>query len=157
EQLADEQDVAPLSAPNLDPYKIEIPKDGPLVYEFEVEVRPDFDLPNYKGLRIKRPVREFTDADVLEEERKLLAPYSKLVPKPEGNAQLGDVLVVDMATQVGGRVLNVLKELKMRVEARMVFHDGVAERFCEQVKGCKVGDVRTVDVNVSEVASDANL
>lgn len=157
EQLADENDVAPLSAPNLDPLKIEIPKEGPLVYEFEVEVRPDFDLPNYKGLRIKRPVREFTDGDVLEEERKLLAPYSKLVPKPQGDAQLGDVLVVDMATQVGGNVLNELKELKMRVESRMVFRDGVAERFYEQVKGCKAGDVRTVDVSVSEVASDAAL
>ena len=26
---------------------------GPLVYEFEVEVRPQFDLPNYKGLKLQ--------------------------------------------------------------------------------------------------------
>jgi len=49
EQLAEEHDVAPLSTPNLDPSKIVIPADGPMVYEFEVEVRPQFDLPNYKG------------------------------------------------------------------------------------------------------------
>src|SRR5580704_14101480 len=42
EQLAEEHDVAPLSAPNIDPTKIEIPKEGPFVYEFEVEVRPQF-------------------------------------------------------------------------------------------------------------------
>src|SRR5262245_7929553 len=62
EQLADEQDVAPLTAPNIDPTKIEIHDDGPLIYEFEVEVRPQFDLPNYKGLKIKRPIRTFSDA-----------------------------------------------------------------------------------------------
>ena len=54
EQLAEEHDIAPLSHPDLDPAAIEMPRQGPLVYEFEVEVRPQFDLPNYKGLKIKR-------------------------------------------------------------------------------------------------------
>src|SRR5438105_5051723 len=40
EQLAEDHDIAPLSSPNIDPLKIELPPDGPLIYEFEVEVRP---------------------------------------------------------------------------------------------------------------------
>ena len=60
EQLAEDHDVAPLAAPDIDPSKIEIPKEGPLIYEFDVEVRPQFDLPNYKGLKLKRPVKTFT-------------------------------------------------------------------------------------------------
>src|SRR5436309_7299122 len=56
EQLAEEQDIAPLAPPDLDPGKIEIPEAGPMVYEFEVEVRPEFKLPDYKGLKLKRPV-----------------------------------------------------------------------------------------------------
>src|SRR2546429_3747602 len=99
EQLAEEHDVAPLSPPNIDPAKIEIPKEGPFIYEFEVEVRPQFDLPNYKGLKLKRPVKTFTDVDVTAEERRLLAPYGSMVPKPEGNAQIGDYLVTDMSTR----------------------------------------------------------
>src|SRR5476651_211922 len=39
EQLAEEHDVAPLSAPNLNPTKINIPDKGDFVYEFDVEVR----------------------------------------------------------------------------------------------------------------------
>src|ERR1019366_3801359 len=62
EQLADEFDVAPLSAPNLNTGALEIPEKEDFVYEFEVEVRPHFDLPEYKGLKLKKPVREFTDA-----------------------------------------------------------------------------------------------
>src|SRR5436190_13963541 len=37
EQLADEQRVSPLSPPDLDPYAIAIPKEGPFVYEFDIE------------------------------------------------------------------------------------------------------------------------
>src|SRR5260370_9712750 len=59
EQLADEHDIAPLSPPNLNPNTIDIPKEGPFIYEFDVEVRPQFDLPNYKGLALKRPVKTF--------------------------------------------------------------------------------------------------
>src|SRR5689334_22616800 len=69
EQLAEEQDIAPLAPPELDPAKIVIPKEGPMVYEFEVEVRPQFELPNYKGLKLKRPVQTFSDADVTKEKR----------------------------------------------------------------------------------------
>ena len=35
-----------------------------MTFEFDIEVRPQFDLPDWKGLKIDRPVREFTDADV---------------------------------------------------------------------------------------------
>src|SRR3954471_16440074 len=97
EQLADEQDIAPLAPPDLDPGKIVIPKEGPLVYEFEVEVRPQFQLPNYKGLKLQRPVQTFSDQDVAKEKRRLLEPYGQLVPK-EGNdpkAELGDLVNCD--------------------------------------------------------------
>lgn len=157
EQLADEHDVAPLSMPNLDPLKIEIPKEGPLVYEFDVEVRPEFDLPDYKGLKLRRPVRTFTDADVEAEERRLLAPYGQLVPKPEGHAQVGDYLIADIETRDGGRVISELKEVKFRIEPRLAFKDAVAETFGEQVKDASAGDTRTVDITLSESAADPNL
>ena len=49
QQLAEDHDIAPLSQPDLDPATIEMPHQGPLVYEFEVEVRPQFDLPELQG------------------------------------------------------------------------------------------------------------
>jgi trigger factor len=49
QQLGDDHDIAPLSQPNLDPAEIELPEEGPLVYEFEVETRPQFDSPPIGG------------------------------------------------------------------------------------------------------------
>jgi trigger factor len=157
EQLATEQDVAPLSPPDLDPRKIEIPKEGPLVYEFDVEVRPQFDLPDYKGLKLKRPVKTFTDADVEEEERRILARFGQLVPKPDGVAGLGDYVVVDLVTRQGDRLVGQIKELTARVEPRLAFKDGVAERFADQMKDARAGDTRTIDITLSENAADASL
>ena len=38
--------------------------------KFDVAVRPQFDLPEYKGLTLKRPVKTCTDEDVEKEEQK---------------------------------------------------------------------------------------
>src|SRR5215471_8435469 len=157
EQLAEDHEIAPLSQPNFDPFKVEIPKDGPLVYEFEVEVRPEFDLPNYKGLHIKRPVHTFTEAEVAEEKRRILTPYAQIVPKPEGKAQIGDVIVADGQSKDGDRVLGTFNELTIRVEKRLAFKDGVAEKFGEQIQGANAGDKKTVDITMSTTVSDASL
>jgi len=157
EQLAEEHDVAPLAAPNIDPANIELPKEGPLVYEFEVEVRPEFDLPNYKGLRIRRPVHTFTEEEVEAEERRILIPYGQVVPKPEGDAQVGDILVADVTTRDGDRVINTIKEATFRIDKQLAFRDGMAEKFGEQVKGAKTGDRKQVDIQLSTAVADATL
>jgi trigger factor len=157
EQLAEENDVAPLSAPDIRPDAIDIPKDGPMVYEFEVEVRPQFDLPNYRGLRLRRPVRDFTDEDVAVEQKRILAPYGQLVPKPEGGAELGDYLTADMTTRAGDRVIGTVKEATFRVDPRLAFKDGVAERFGEQVKGARASDSRVVDITMADSVADPGL
>jgi trigger factor len=158
EQLAEDHDVAPLSAPDIDPSKIEIPKEGPMVYEFDVEVRPQFDLPNYKGLKLKRPVKTFTDDDVAREQRRLLEPYGQLVPKPEpASAELGDLVIADIVTRDGDRLIGEMKETQIRVEPRLVFKDGVAAKFGDQIKGAKAGDKRTVDIKLSDAAADPGL
>ncbi|MBV9124895.1 MAG: trigger factor, partial [Planctomycetes bacterium] len=157
EQLAEEHKVAPLSVPDLDPTKVVIPEDGPLIYEFDVEVRPEFDLPNYKGLKLRRPVRTFNDQDVEEEERRILGRVGQLVPKPEGNAQVGDYLICDIHTHDGGRTISDLKEVKLRIEPRLAFKDAVVENFGAQMKGAHAGQTRSLELTLSESSADPGL
>src|SRR5258708_38352682 len=49
-QVTDEQKLAAISEPDLDPTAVELPEEGPLTFEFDIEVRPGFDLPKWKGL-----------------------------------------------------------------------------------------------------------
>jgi trigger factor len=157
EQLAEDHDIAPLSTPEIDPDTIFIPQEGPFIYEFDVEVRPEFDLPNYKGLKLKRPVRTFSDTDVAKEERRILSRYGQMVPKEDGAAEVEDYLTVDMETRIGGRVIGTMKEVVLRVDDQLVFKDGIAERFGEQTRGAKAGDQREIDITLSDAAASPEL
>jgi trigger factor len=157
QQLAEDHDIAPLSAPDIDPGNIELPRQGPLVYEFEVEVRPHFDLPNYKGLKLRRPVHTFSDEEVAGEERRLLTPYGQIVPKTEGDAQVGDLVVVDAVIKADDREIGKMNEATFRVNKQLAFKDGLADNFAEQVKGAKAGDVRDIDIKLSSAVADPSL
>lgn len=157
EQLAEDFDVAPLSPPDIDPRKLDIPDQGPFIYEFEVEVRPTFDLPDYKGLKLKRPVHTYTDDEVVTEEKRILSRYGSLVPKPEGKAEVGDYLTVDMTTRLGDRVIGNAKEMTLRVDDRIAFKDAVAHDLAKQVAGAGAGDTRVVDITMTDGVAQEEL
>jgi trigger factor len=152
EQL-EEYDIAPISAPDIDPEKIEIPEKGPLVYEFEVEVRPQFDLPPYRGLKLRRPTKTFTEADVAEARRRLLAPHGQIVPKEKGAVELGDVIVADVTFKFGDRVLNRAEEAQIVVEKELAFKDALVKDFGAKMQGAKAGDSRTLALEMSSAAA----
>jgi trigger factor len=157
EQLADDFDVAPLSPPDINPDKLDIPDKGDFVYEFDVEVRPQFELPTYKGLKLKRPTQIFTDDDVAKEQNRILSRYGQLVPKPEGNAQVGDFLICDMTTHFGVEIIGTAKEITIRIEDTVAFRDGVANRFGEQTVGASAGDKKTVEIAMTDAVAVEKL
>jgi trigger factor len=157
EQLGEENDVAPLSPPNIDPTKIDLPEQGPLVYEFEVEVRPTFDLPDYKGLNLKRPIHTFTEAEIEEQEHRIVAPHGQVVPKPEGDAKIGDYLVADVVFKDDDQTISELKETTLRVEKILAFNDGFIRNFADQVKGAKAGQTKTAEVNLLKSSARPEL
>ncbi len=157
EQLAEDHDIAPLSAPDIDPANIELPRQGAARLRVRgrgpAAVRPA----QLQGSEAAPSVHTFTDDEVAQEERRLLTPYGQVVPKPEGDAQLGDLLVADMVVRDGDRQIGKLDEVTFRVNKQLAFKDGVAENFAEQVKGAKAGDTREVDIMLSSAAADADL
>jgi trigger factor len=159
EQLADEQDIAPLSPPELDPNAIEIPDEGDFIYEFDIEVRPEFDLPEYKGLKLRRPVHTFNDTEIAREKKRLLEPYGQLAPK-EGESptvELDDHVTADVVMMLGDRELNRLEEVRFKVEKQLALNDGIAPDFGEKMKGARPGDVRIVNIILSQEISQPAL
>jgi trigger factor len=158
QQMAEDHQIAPLSAPNIDPFKIEMPEQGqPLIYEFEVEVRPEFDLPPYKGLKLKKPIHTFTEEEITDQQRRLLSPYGQIVPKTDGKADIGDIVTAELTIKDGERVIRTVEESPFRIEKQFAFKDGVIENFGDALSGAGPGDRREVDIKISQLASDAAL
>ena len=63
-QVSEDQGFASISEPDFDIDSVILPDEGPMTFEFDVEVRPEFDVPDWKGLSLERPVREVTAAEV---------------------------------------------------------------------------------------------
>jgi len=157
EKLADEQTIAPLSPPEFDPTLLNIPKEGPFIYEFDIEVRPEFELPDYKGMKIRRPIHTHTPQEVEDEKKRLLEPYGQLIPKEPPVAELYDTITADVSISFRGKELNKLQEVRVKVEPQLALSDGVAEDFGEKMKGAKPDDVRSVDITLSQESNAEQL
>lgn len=148
EQISEDQNLDPINEPNLDLDSIEVPDEGDFEYEFDVEVRPEFDLPEYKGLEIERPTREITDADVEAYTQEFLEQYGQLEPV-DAPARAGDFVVVQLTVTHDGRTLKEFDEITLRVRRVLRFQDAELEGFDELMIGAAADDVREADITVS--------
>jgi trigger factor len=155
-QISEEQEFAAIGEPDFDVDAIELPDEGPMTYEFDLEVRPDFDLPQWKGLLIERPVHEFTDKDVEQALKDLLARAGKLVPH-DGPAEAGDYISTGLTFTHGGNVLSASKEELIRIRPVLTFRDGRIEGFDELMKGVRAGETRVGEARLSDDAPNEAL
>lgn len=154
-QVSDESGLSPISEPDFDPLKVMLPDDGPMTFEFDIEVRPEFDLPNWKGLKVDRPQREFTDADVDAQLSNVLAAQGQLTPF-DGAASSGDFVTLKVTARNGDEVLSEETHDGICVRKTLSFRDAKIENFDKLITGAKAGDRRTAEVTVSDdVANEA--
>ena len=156
EQLAEDHDLEPINEPNLDVDMIEIPEEGDFEYEFDVEVRPEFDLPDYKGLTIDRPVREVTDEDVDAYLQQFLLQYAHFHDH-DGPAETGDTVVVDLAFTHGGETVRTIEEAMLELRSLLRFQDAELEGFDELMAGVAAGEERTGEITVAAEADNVAM
>jgi trigger factor len=157
EQVDEEYKLNPISQPQLDVEAIAIPDDGPMQFEMDVEVQPDFSLPNYSGLTVKRYKAEITDVAVEAQVKSFLERYAQLVPKLGAAAEIGDYVTADLRFHMGGIVLNEVKEIQFRLQPELRFQDGRVPDLAGALVGAKPGDVRDADAEVGMSSPDPAL
>lgn len=153
EQVGEEKKIEPLSEPDIDMQAIELPEDGDFIYEFDVEVRPEFDLPEYKNLQINQPAKVFNDKDVDKSIEDFRKRFGKTVTK-DGGVERGDTIIADVRFLDGKEVLREFEELTIRVDDDLYFRDGHIKKFADSLKGAKAGDSRDLKVTLSDSLQD---
>lgn len=156
EQLTEQHKLDPINEPDLDFDNLEIPDEGPFEYSFEVEVRPEFALPDWKSLTIKRPSRDISEEDVTNYREDYLGQYGQL-QEQERAVQAGDYLNVELTISHNGKELRHIEGITLAVRPKLQFTDGVLEGFADLLTGANVGDVREASVRVSEEAPNLEL
>jgi len=155
-QISDDETFSAISEPDLDFQKVEIPDEGDLVYEFNIEVRPEFEIPNWKGLKLERPEYEFTDADLESEIAELGKRYSDLVPVDEAVAQ-GDHIVCNIKTSFKGEQIAFAEEVGIDVNNNLSLADTSIDGFGKLVIGKKAEDKVTAKAEINEFGDNEEL
>lgn len=155
-QVSEEHDFSAISEPDFDYDAIKLPPDGPLTFEFDLEVRPEFDLPEWKGLPIKRASHEFAPAEIDRQVNNVLERYADLV-EHDGPAEAGDFVVCNLTFEQQGRTISKAVEQAIRVRPTLSFVDGKVEGFDKLMIGAKGGDTREAKITLSADARDENL
>jgi trigger factor len=155
-QVSQSGDFAAIGEPDLDFDSVKLPDEGGLTYEFNIEVRPEFELPNWKGLKLERPKHTFSDEEVEQAINEFYAKFSPLVPVAE-KAKLGDYLVLRIvATHEGEEVARVDEET-VQLRNKLICADATIDGFGKLMTGVRAGDRKSTKVKISEFAENEAL
>lgn len=128
--------------------KIEIEDGKPLAFEVEIEVLPEFDLPKFEGITVKRPTFEITDDLVKRELDRLLLNEGRLEPKTKpgkGDYLTGHAVMTDESGEkhydIGDAVIQIPTEDK---NGRGMILGVLVDDLGPQIGSVKVGDTFTV-------------
>lgn len=156
QQLGEDHKLDAINEPDLDVESLVLPDEGDFTYEFDVEVRPEFDLPNYAGLSIRRTVHEITDADVQASLENYLAQFGSLVPQ-EGPAAAGDFILANIRFESEGRELSRATGGEIRIRPTLRFTDAEITGFDRLMEGATAGETREAQAKISVEASKVEM
>ncbi len=138
-----------LRDPDIDFEKVELPAAGPLKFEFEVEVRPEFDLPNLEGIPVEKQKLKVTDEQIDSEIEHLQKWSGIWTPRDGGKVEPDDQIIADVVMKIEG----IEEEQKLNNIEIYVRHNGFVgaipvENLDELLTGAKSGDNKQTTVEV---------
>jgi trigger factor len=133
-RAVEENDVQVLGQPEVDVTELE---DGQhLTFTAEVDVRPQFDLPDYEGLEVTVDDAEVTDAEVEEQVDGLRERFATLTGVDRAAAD-GDFVSMDLSATVDGQAV---EELTAKGLSYQVGSGSLLDGLDEAVTGLSVGE-----------------
>jgi trigger factor len=135
---------------------LKLPESGDFAFTCEVELKPKFDLPELKGIAIKAPQIEVTDAMVDEQFLQRRKIRGRMEPVNDAAAEKDDQLVADVVLAVDGQ--EVKREENVTLNVRPTRLDGVPLlKLDEALTGVRAGETRTADAPIPDDYERADL
>lgn len=132
----EEHKINVLGEPDIKLDEIELPDTGSLVFSVEVEVTPEFDLPDYKAIAVQEPSTEVTEERLEAATRQILAARGTLAPTQEPVIE-GDLVIADVAV-AGDGIDERHENMELRVAPAAV--DGIPlEEMGDKLTGSAAG------------------
>jgi trigger factor len=134
--------ISPVGDPSVEVVSTPEAEGEPLAFKFEIGVRPEAELGEYKGLEVGKAEVE-PPAELVEREvERIREGFAKLEPVDRAAAE-GDVLLVDFEGLLGGKAFEGGKATDYLLE---LGGEQLIEGFEEQLTAATAGETRNVEV-----------
>ena len=141
-----DNNVEAIGEPNIEHEKVELPEKGPMKFEFEIETRPDFTLPQLEGIEVEKPKLEVTDEHVQQDVLELQKRMGTWRPK-DGKIALDDQIVADVTLKADGESEKIANS-EIYIRPRGFAGKVVIDDLDKLLVGAKAGDTKTTTVDV---------
>ena len=148
-KAVDEKKIAAVGYPDIE--EIQFGRGQALQFAATIETAPEFQMPDYKGLQVKREARSVTDADVERALELLRRQHTKFETVARA-ARPGDIAVVNYTGTCDGKpITDTAPAAKGLTEQKNFWVDIGPEAFlpgfAEQLSGAQAGDRRAVSMD----------
>ncbi|MBN2182751.1 MAG: trigger factor [Sedimentisphaerales bacterium] len=144
-----DNEIDSLGEPDIDYENIELPEEGPMKFDFEMEVRPEFELPELEGIAVTKTKLEVTDEQVDAEIEQMLKWSGIWTPRSEGAIEPEDQIVADVLIKVEGlEEQEKLDNAEIFVRKNGFVGRIPVEKLDEFLVGAKAGQTKEFSVDV---------
>lgn len=129
---------------------MKLPPEGqPLALVCELEVKPEFELPNLDGIPVTRPKVAINDNDVDIEVKRQLSLAGEWRPLAEGVVEQNDLVVADVKITADGKTVKEQENVTLAARPQSV--EGAELRdLGEKLTGAQSGDTRTLTAKLPD-------
>jgi trigger factor len=138
-----------LGEPDIDFKKIEMPTEGPLKFDFEIEVRPEFELPELKGIPVTKTKLEVTDEQIDREIERVQRWSGVWTPRKDGIVEPEDQIIADALIKAEGiEEEQKLDNIEIYVRQNGYVGEVPVEKLDELLTGAKAGETKQINTEV---------
>lgn len=150
EEAMSDNDLKTIGEPDIDHEAIELPKSGAMKFDFEIEVRPEIDLPELEGIEVEKPSSEVTEEQIDEEVAQMQKRLGVWTPRSEDSGvEMDDQLIADVIVKAeDDEETEKIDNTEVFVTEKSFVGKVPVETFAKEVIGKKVSDKITVETEV---------
>ncbi len=156
ESASKDNELDILGEPDINHEDIEMPETGPMKFDFEVEVRPDFELPELEGIPVEKPKISVTDKQITESVTELQKRLGQWTPK-QGPVKADDQVVANVVIQPEDGEEEQIENSEIAVRPNGYAGKVPVEKMDELLIGANTGDVKETTVDVPDTFYNKDL
>ncbi len=128
---------------------------NPFTYSVLMDILPEFEIAEYRGIKLVKPPVEVTDEEVEEQLQALRRHFGSVNPVKEDRALAEeDIAIIDYSAEIDGREIEELAQTDFYVE---IGAGNFNKEFEKELVGMSKGDEKNIEITYPEDAVNAKV